>query len=393
MGVHRKDPKVEEVLPRGLYLIKGRYFIKFMHDGAWVRAAGGTRFPAACKTLDDLREKAKRGELKNGKRGMTLQKFWDDHYRAYAEKAKRSFARDLRTWTAFLQPEFGKLLLPEVNSAAVSPYMQKRREDVAAATANRELALLKAMLTRAKRTGLIDGNPLSGHPAFPEDNERTPVLTLDNEKVLLTACRDVKRKAPRYLHDLVLMALRTGARMSELLSLRWADVVLSTSASQGPQILIRDSKNKQPREVPLSDDVVFVLKGREKVQKDLGTDLVFSVEDDEGAQKPVTQMAATQAFRRISQRLKLPGGAKDPDAEKGQFLRFHDLRHVAGGRWHDQGADTIALMDMLGHKSIAMARRYSATSIDHRRKLIDAAASAANGTSKKKKEDDKHEAG
>ena len=78
--------------------------------------------------------------------------------------------------------------------------------------------------------------------------------------------------------DYFVLLLFTGLRKSEALSLRWTDVDLDAKT-----ILIRDTKNRQPHMLPLSDFLtdLFVRKGEQKT-----ADFVFPGENGGRAADP-----------------------------------------------------------------------------------------------------------
>ena len=380
MGRKRVNPADAEKLEPGLYIRSGWYYCRFKVKGEWVYKALGNRKDRAITELRQLKDDAQR----TGRGGVrisreTMADLWTDYHKNATLRGKRSLPRDERTWHARLSPEFGDTMISRIEKESVTDYMKERRKVASPATCNREASLLKAMLTYAvdnpKKYGL-DRNPLHGLKGFVEDNARKPFLSDADETRLLAACLDTKKKAPKYMHDLVVMALRTGARLGELLALQWNQVDLRHGT-----MTICDSKNTDPRTVPLADDVALTLKARQEV----GTGFVLTVLDEKGEKTRVRQEAATQAFRRISRRLKLPGGAKrqektskpsdsDKKPERPDFLHMHDLRHIAAERLLSAGATIIALQDLLGHRSMILARRYAQSRQTDLAVLVNAAA-------------------
>jgi len=104
-----------------------------------------------------------------------------------------------------------------------------------------------------------------------------------------------------YLRPLITLAIETGMRRSELLSIRWKDVDMTA-----PTIRIIKTKNGHPRIIPLTPKAVEILAPLEK--KD---ERVF----------PVTPNALRLAWERLRKR----AGPED--------LRLHDLRHEAVSRF------------------------------------------------------------
>jgi integrase len=78
------------------------------------------------------------------------------------------------------------------------------------------------------------------------DNRRTRILTEAEQLALLAAC-------PKKLGRMVRLALITGARIGELLALRWDDISDS-------ELIRQETKNGKSRRVPHSSAIDAVLK-------------------------------------------------------------------------------------------------------------------------------------
>ena len=52
-------------------------------------------------------------------------------------------------------------------------------------------------------------------------------------------------------------------------------------------------------------------------------------------------------------------------------FRFHDLRHSCASYLAMDGATLLEIADVLGHKTLAMVKRYSHLSSDHKRKVVE----------------------
>ncbi len=115
-------------------------------------------------------------------------------------------------------------------------------------------------------------------------------------------------------------------------------------------MVIPDSKTGIPRTVPLHPALLkdlVVRRGRPDAP-------VFPLDDG----RPIDPHTCSQGFRRLVRKLGLP-------------LRFHDLRHVAATRMLARGAGVIQISSLLGHRTLAMTRRYSHVTIPDLRKAID----------------------
>jgi integrase len=138
-----------------------------------------------------------------------------------------------------LRAAFDPQLLLAITRDAVRAWMTTRREaGVSAATINRETDLLKAMLRDAVPT-YLDASPLIGMKRLKTITPRRRVLSVEEEQRLLAACKDPQDTA------LLVLGIDTLARLGDLLDLQRTD-------RRGSWMAIRDSKNSEAFEVPLS---------------------------------------------------------------------------------------------------------------------------------------------
>jgi integrase len=129
------------------------------------------------------------------------------------------------------------------------------------------------------------------------------------------------------VQSIVLLALETGMRRSEILSLKWVNIFI-----EDRYLILPDTKNGDSRAVPLSSKAVNILNSLEK-----SSDSLFFIKPD----------AVTRAFKRACVRV----GLKD--------LRFHDIRHEATSRFFELGLNTMEVSAITGHKTLTMLKRYT----------------------------------
>ena len=152
-----------------------------------------------------------------------------------------------------------------------------------------------------------------------------------NEKGL-KACRESPNP---YLYLVVVLALSTGMRQGEILSLTWRDIDFDDG-----KITLQDTKNGERRVVPLVGFALELLKNFAKLRR-LDTFLVFS---GKNRKKPADiRFAWEQALK----------------AAKIKDFRFHDLRHTFASYLAMNKATLTELRILLGHNSPAMTARYS----------------------------------
>jgi integrase len=228
---------------------------------------------------------------------------------------------------ARLRAELGGISLMSLDSAHVAGYRDKTlKSGLSAQTVRHDLGLLHRVLKTASidwGISLPRGIPVVRMPSMPRPRDRR--LKRGEEEKLLKA-------ATAYggdMADILSFALETAMRRTELARMRWEHVDLKNRVA-----LLPETKNGEPREVPLSPKALKILKSR---CRDLGP--VWRYYENPNA--------ITQAFIRICQRGGLPG------------LRYHDLRHEATSRLFEKGLNMMEVAAITGHKTLEMLKRYT----------------------------------
>jgi integrase len=207
-------------------------------------------------------------------------------------------------------------------------------------TINRRITALSACFRIAvKEYGWLQKNPIPNVTRMADSKGRERFLSEPERRALLTACEASPCDA---LAPLVKLALSTGARKGELLALEWANVDLDRRTAR-----FIDTKNGESRTVPLVSHAVDVLRTWRKGRLPVG--LVFPKTGD--AIDPHWRAARTVA------------GVEN--------FRFHDLRHSAASYLAMSGASLMDIAAILGHKTLAMVKRYSHLSEQHTTAALD----------------------
>jgi integrase len=211
--------------------------------------------------------------------------------------------------------------------AKVAEYRDLRLIEVAAGTVVRELAYLSSIINHGRREwGIHANNPVAlvRKPTQPKGRDR--VLSLAERERLLVELQPTGRRNV-WMRSVVVLALETGMRRSELLALRWGDINLERRTAT-----LHMTKNGESRVVPLSTSAVQTL-----------TAMPRSIC---GAVFPITACALAANFDKAVERAKLPD------------LHFHDLRHTAITHMATKLPNLIELAAVSGHKSLKMLQRY-----------------------------------
>ena len=183
-------------------------------------------------------------------------------------------------------------------------------------------------------------NPVRGIPQRTENNRRIRWLSDEEREALLMATRASPWER---LHLLVLVALGTGCRLGEALSLTWEGIDFPTRTAR-----LERTKNGDSRTLTLPRPVIAELL-RHRVDKDgnRATGTVFPRRD----------------FRKFWEQAKASAGIEN--------LRFHDLRHDAASQLVMNGATLHEVAEVLGHRSVQTSARYAHLSVAHKKALTD----------------------
>ena len=197
----------------------------------------GRRYRASTETADkqrarniEAKERARIFEARHGIRrqpDITFREFARVYLRDHAELHKRSVERDRGIITT-LNRFFGSVVLHGLTPHRIEQFKrtrlqerwrahqqrQRRGQPIRPATVNRELDTLKSILSKAVEWDRLVVSPARNVKRLPVDNRQTRILSVDEQRRLLQACRGK-------LRNIVTMALCTGARIGELLALRW----------------------------------------------------------------------------------------------------------------------------------------------------------------------------
>jgi len=214
------------------------------------------------------------------------------------------------------------------------------------ATVNRYLAVLShAFSVAIKEWGWIEANPLAKVTKPKEPRGRVRFLDDDERERFLNACKS--SQSPD-LYVAVILALSTGARQQEVLGLHWGQIDLNRRVA-----ILHETKNGERRVLPLSGPALDLLRERSKIRR-LDTDLVFPGRADPS--KPVDLRTPFETVLKTA-------GIED--------FHWHDLRHTAASYLAMNGASLAEIAEVLGHKTLAMVKRYAHLSEAHTASVVE----------------------
>lgn len=253
----------------------------------------------------------------------------------------------LKWWTS----ELGAYTLQNVTPALITKCRDKlsktsppRGGDYSPTTVRHYLGTLSHVFSVAVSDWqLLDKNPLQSIRKPRATPGRVRFLSEDERLSLLEACK----KSPHpYLYSIVVLALHTGMRRGEILSLTWKSIDF-----QRKRIILEKTKNQDRRSVPLSDLALERLQVHAKIRR-IDSDLVF----------PSKAGGIASIYKAWNLARKASGVTN---------FKFHDIRHTAASYLAMSGASLLEIAEVLGHRTLQMVKRYAHLADSHTAQVVE----------------------
>lgn len=242
-----------------------------------------------------------------------------------------------------------------VTRADVRELQEKLARDVGKPTSNRVVQLLRTLYRWAVKADLYEGpNPAAGIDFYHEE-PRARFLGPDQMPILLGA---IKNEPNTDLKHFCCIALWTGARKSDILSMRWQDVSLADNRWQVPE-----PKNRTPYIVALVPEVIQILEERRKLVPAESTWVFPSLDS-----KPGHVLDLKRAWKRMITR----AGIRD--------FRQHDMRRCLGSWMAGAGVSLPTIGAALGHRSTSATSIYAKVDLSAIRRSVSVATRAMIAT-------------
>lgn len=340
--------------------IKGNGKISYT---AWIRVKGYPSMSATFDRLTDAKNWAApiEADMKKGKhikdaeaKKHTLSDLIERYIEVELPQRKsdqEKFKMQLLWWKS----KIGTYMLSDITSALLSqckdtlakepsPKPKQGKLTRSNATVNRYMACLSIVLTMAvKEWGWMEENPMFKVTKKREPKGRIRFLSDKEREDLLVECK----KSSYELYLLTLIAISVGARYGEIVNLKWQNIDFNNRMFH-----FMDTKNGEDRGVPIPSNVFNELQSFAKV-RNIKSDYIFS----------------TQAGDKLIYfRDKFTDAVT---AAKIKDFRFHDLRHTAASYLAMNGASLLEIAEILGHKTLAMVKRYSHLTKKHTANILE----------------------
>lgn len=298
---------------------------------------------------------------KQQNKNTTLAEFVQGHYGEWRLANRKTAQKDLERIKSIFFTNFGNKILSEILPADIEIWRTKRlNNNIKPATINRDLCILKSLLSTAVTWDIIEKNPISKIKPLKIDNA-AKVRFLNNieEQVLRDTItkreqrlKQLQKNTNKYngdhLKPMVLLSINTGIRRGELLSLTWDNIDL-----QHAMLTITGSTTKtgKTRHIPLNKEALQVIKQWQKTTN-AKCGLIFP-------NKNGCKFANIHtAWKKLLKSAKI------------ENFRWHDLRHHFASKLVMAGVDLNTVRELLGHSDIKMTLRYAHLAPEHKAQAV-----------------------
>ena len=306
----------------------------------WIRftAPNGERVRRSSETTDkvaaqELHDQLKAEAWRIARLGEKPEYTWEEAVVMWLKEKqhKASLEKD-QSVLRWVDPYLRGKRLKDIDRELLRKIADIKAKEKTPATANRHMALIRAILRRAwLEWEWIDKVPKV--PMFKVSSKRIRWITREEAEKLLSHLPDHQAAMARF-------GLSTGLRQRNVCRLEWESVDMQRRCCW---IHADQAKARKPIAVPLNAEAMAVLS--QQIGKH--DTYVFAFEG-----KPVWQVN-TKAWRKALKK----AGIED--------FRWHDLRHTWAS-WHVQaGTPLNVLQEMGGWESAEMVRRYAHLSAAH----------------------------
>ncbi|WP_327586883.1 site-specific integrase [Nonomuraea sp. NBC_00507] len=285
----------------------------------------------------------------------TVQAFFTDYLTRQRSASAHTIAayRDaLKLLLAFAAEQTGKqpsdLEIIDLDAPMAGAFLEHLEHDRGngVRTRNARLAAIHALFRFAALRHLDHAAVIQRVLAIPPkrfDHRLVTYLT-EPEITALLAAPDTTTWTGRRDHAMLVLALQTGLRVSELTALTRADIRLGTGAH-----VTCHGKGRKQRITPLTSTTTTVLRAWLAERPQAPADPLFP-------SRHGTAMSRDAVERRLAQYAGLAGRTQPTLNQK--KISPHVLRHTAAMRLLAAGVDSTVIALWLGHESVATTQIY-----------------------------------
>jgi integrase len=339
---------------QGRLFLRGRvYWIAYYHRGEEIRESANSEREGDARRLlrERLRTAGTTAFTDPKVERVTFDELAEAYLRDYRINGKRS-VRDADRSVRHLATMFGDMRACDIDADRIETYKDARLAErsptgtpIRPATVNRELAALRRMFSLACKTR--PGFRHRPHIALLAENNTREGFA---DPALFDAIVHELRQRDADVADVAEFAYQAAWRRGEVLTLQWSDVEWRAPDHSAAVLQLRraHSKNKQPRVLPLSDELLAIVQHRWTLRR-LDCPYIFH-----RSGRPIRDFRTS--WRKACKAAGVTAGRAG--------LVFHDLRRSGVRNMRRAGVPEGVAMKISGHRTRAVFDRYNIVSED-----------------------------
>lgn len=252
-----------------------------------------------------------------------------------AYSTKKAYAGYLRKW---IEPRWGEYRLSDIRAVEVESWLRSLNR--ASGTRCKIRNVMSLLFNHGRRHDLCDRNPIQWVRQSAKRRTAPEVLTSSEIQRLLASLRFRER-------TLVLLAVTTGLRRSELFALKWKDVDFQTKQIHVTRSIVQNvvgicKTESSQKPVPAHDDLVETLhQWHRQTPYQSSESWVFA--------SPANQGRWPYLAQQIMQRHILPVARKLGISKR---IGWHTFRHTYSTLLRSTGAELKIMQELLRHSTI-----------------------------------------
>jgi integrase len=272
---------------------------------------------------------------------------FNEVFKRYCESNahKKSLKDEMTLIRLWVEPVVGSKRIQEITKFDIERIERNMlKAGRAARSVEYTFAVIRQVFNYAKSIKLFAGeSPTKSVKRLKYDNRRMRFLSPDEARALLLELKT--RSLPVY--RMAILSLHAGLRLGEITKIKWQHINF-----EHRQLTLVDTKNGESRMAFMTDSVFQMFS---EMEYGAANDLVFPSKNKNEIQ------FLSHTFSRVVSSLGLNDGVTD----RRMKVVFHSLRHSCASHLAMNGADLYTIQAVLGHKTLAMAQRYSHLTNDH----------------------------
>jgi len=232
--------------------------------------------------------------------------------------------------------ESGRISLEAITRRDVEAFIEREQDrGIKITTIRTRLVSVQAFLRYLLEEGIVSAELFSRRIRLQLPERLPRAMDPDDLRKLLSVIEDIRDRA------MILVLLRTGLRIGELLNTQMADVHLKERKIE----IDEGEKNRLGRVVYLSDDALSALEAYMQKRKWAKEKRVFLVQKGPQRGKPISVRGIQKRIEHYSQRAEIR-------------VSCHHLRHTMATQLLNADADLVTIQDLLGHSLITTTQCY-----------------------------------